>query len=127
MTAHEAILLFAHGARDPEWAGPVRRLASLLRAGEPPQRVEVAFLEFLTPSFEEAIERLVLDGARRVTVVPVFLAQGGHLKRDLPDLVAQSRERHRGCQIELIAAVGEDEGVLRAMAEYARSAARRTQ
>ena len=61
-------------------------------------------------------------GAESVRVVPLFLAQGGHLKRDVPVLVEAAREKHPGCRIELVSAVGEDEGVVRAMAAYSAGA-----
>ena len=118
----DAILLFAHGARDPEWARPVQRLAELVRSGAGAPRAEVAFLEFMSPSLEEAIAALVADGVERIAVVPVFLARGGHLKRDLPLLIEAARARHVGCRIDLTAAVGEDESVLQAMAAFSRRA-----
>lgn len=116
----EAIVLFAHGARDPEWARPVQRLAAMLGEGTDAPRAEVAFLEFMGPTLDEAVDRLVGERVTRILVVPVFLAQGGHLKRDLPMLVNAARARHPQCRIDLALAVGEDEGVLRAMARYAR-------
>ena len=114
-----ALILFAHGARDPEWAGPMRRIreAALARPGAP--RVELAFLEFMTPTLPEAIAALAAEGARRVAVVPIFLAQGGHLKRDLPVLLEEARAAHPGCEITLATAAGEADPVVAAMADYA--------
>ena len=88
-----AIVLFGHGARDPEWAGPMRRIrdAALARPGAP--RVELAFLEFMSPTLPEAIAALAAEGAHKVAVVPIFLAQGGHLKRDLPEMLAAWSEK----------------------------------
>lgn len=117
----QAVVLFAHGARDPEWARPVRRVAALVAEATPGLPVEVAFLELMSPTLDEAIDSMVSGGARRVRVVPMFLAEGGHLKRDVPVLIDAARARHPGCEIELVRAVGEDEGVTRAMAAYAKA------
>lgn len=117
----QAVVLFAHGARDPEWARPVRRIAAMISGEVPAMPVEVAFLEFMSPGLDEAIDRVVADGAGQVRVVPVFLAEGGHLKRDVPVLIDAARARHPDCLIDLARAVGEDEGVARAMAAYARA------
>lgn len=117
----QAVVLFAHGARDSEWARPVQRIAAMISEAAPALPVEVAFLEFMSPGLDEAIDRIVSDGARLVRVVPVFLAEGGHLKRDVPVLIDAARARHPGCDIQLARAVGEDEGVARAMAAYAQS------
>ncbi|MCB1918106.1 MAG: CbiX/SirB N-terminal domain-containing protein [Rhodocyclaceae bacterium] len=115
----EAIVLFAHGARDPEWAGPVRRLAALLESRAPAVRARPAFLEFMTPDLDAAVDELVAEGVRRILVVPVFLAQGGHLKRDVPQQVAAAARRHPDCSLILAKAVGEDDRVLAAMGEFA--------
>lgn len=115
----EAIILFAHGARDPEWAKPARRVAAALQGLRPEALVEVAFLEFMAPSLGDAVESAAASGAGRIRVVPLFLAQGGHLKRDVPVLIDAARLRHPSCRIELAVAVGEDEGVVQAMAAFA--------
>ncbi len=93
------------------------REAALARPGAP--RVELAFLEFMSPTLPEAIAALAAEGARRVAVVPIFLAQGGHLKRDLPVLLEEARAAHPGCEITLATAAGEADPVVAAMADYA--------
>jgi hypothetical protein len=75
-TMKSALILFAHGARDPEWALPVRRLQAKVAALRPDLEVEIAFLELTAPLLPEAIESLVARHYRRIAIVPVFLAQG---------------------------------------------------
>jgi len=115
----EAIVLFAHGARDPVWALPAQRVAAEVQKLRPEAAVSVAFLELMTPSLAEAVDAAAASGARVLRIVPLFLAQGGHLKRDVPVLIDAARARHPDCRIELVEAVGEDAGVVRAMAAYA--------
>jgi sirohydrochlorin cobaltochelatase len=55
-------------------------------------------------------------------VVPIFMAAGSHVKKDLPRLAADAMDRHMGLEIELAAPVGEVESVLAAMADYAMGA-----
>lgn len=112
-----AIILFAHGARDPEWARPMHRLADAVRISEPGTPVLTAFLEFMTPSLPEAATEAVLGGADTLVVVPVFLAQGGHVRRDVPVMLDEVRARHAGVRIELRAAIGEAQSVIDAMAK----------
>lgn len=123
MIGERAVILFGHGARDAAWARPMERVRERLRAQDPELGVELAFLEFIAPTLDEAIDTLVARGARRIAVVPMFIAQGGHLKRDLPQLVAAARARHPGCDIVQAMAVGEADGVVAAMAEHARHCA----
>ena len=77
----------------------------------------LAYLERMTPTLEEAVARLVAGGARRIRVVPVFLAAGGHVVDDLPQMVARLREQHAGAAIEVAAPIGEQPRVIEAIAE----------
>ncbi|SAK81374.1 sirohydrochlorin chelatase [Caballeronia ptereochthonis] len=111
------IILFGHGARDPRWAEPFERLAAKLRAlrGEP---VSLAFLELMTPDLPAAVARQAADGCDAITVVPVFFGQGGHVRRDLPEIIEKCRSAHPDVTISCATAVGEDDAVLDAVAEY---------
>ena len=113
-----AIILFAHGARDPEWAAPLRRVCSAVRAQAPELRVELAFLELLAPALFDCAESLLAEGFERIVVLPMFIAQGGHLKRDVPRLIDELRERNPQARIEVGCAVGEAESVVQAIAAH---------
>ena len=112
----KGIILFGHGARDPEWAGPMLRLQCAVQALDGQLRVELAFLEFMQPSLEVAVAGLVEAGCGDITVVPVFLAQGGHLKREIPLLIEGVRQRFPAAAIRMRQAVGESERVISAIA-----------
>jgi len=114
-----AIVLFAHGARDPRWAEPFEAVAARIRAAAPDCRVALAFLELMAPTLGEAATALVAAGATRIDVVPLFLGTGGHLRRDLPPLVEALRAAHPGVAIRLHAAIGEHAAVVEAMAAAA--------
>ena len=115
----EALILFAHGARDPEWAEPMRRVCAAVREQAPQMRVELAFLEFMQPDLRACAESLVADGVERILVLPMFIARGGHLKRDVPLLLEELQQRNPHVRFELAAAVGEAESVVQAMARHA--------
>lgn len=112
------IILFGHGARDPRWKEPFERLAAKLRASRGDQPVALAFLELMSPDLPSAVASLAEDGCDAVTVVPVFFGQGGHVRRDLPEIVETCRKAHPGVAIHCATAVGEDDAVLQAVAEY---------
>ena len=118
-----ALVLFAHGARDRRWAEPFEAIAERVRSAEPGLPVVLAFLELMTPGLAEAVGALVAEGASQVDVVPLFLGTGGHLRQDLPPLVANLRAAHRGVEIRLHAAIGEHASVSEAMARAALRAA----
>jgi sirohydrochlorin cobaltochelatase len=109
------IVLFAHGSRDREWARPFEQLAATL-SRQTDARVRLAYLELMQPSLGEAIAALVAEGAKSIRVVPIFLAQGGHIKQDLPKLAAAARGRHPGVEIAVDAPIGEQTPVIEAIA-----------
>lgn len=115
----KAIILFAHGARDPEWADPMRRVQAAIRGLDGNVAVELAFLEFMTPTLAESVNALAAGGASEIVVVPMFIARGGHLKRDLPELLDQLRSTWPTVRFSLCGAIGEDEAVVRTMAAAA--------
>jgi sirohydrochlorin cobaltochelatase len=92
-------------------------LREAVLARERDRDVRLAFLEFMFPDLGKAIDAAVSAGAQAVEVVPVFLAQGGHVKREVPELLAAARQRHPAVTIALRAAVGEADRVIAAMAD----------
>lgn len=115
----QAILLFAHGARDPRWAEPFEAVAQTLRVLRPGCEVRLAFLEFMSPTLPQAAQAAVESGALRVDIVPLFLGAGGHVRRDLPELLEQMRGAHPQATFTLHPAVGEISSVVQAMAAAA--------
>jgi sirohydrochlorin cobaltochelatase len=113
-----ALVLFAHGARDRKWAFPFHRLRQLVQEALPDAVVSLAYLELMTPDLPELVRQLVQGGCDDVTIVPVFLAQSGHVMRELPLIISQLEKDHAGVVIRLAGAVGEDPDVLAAMARY---------
>lgn len=117
-----AVILFAHGAREPEWAQPFESVRDRLRATG--MSVELAFLEIMSPSLEEAAARLAEKGVETVVIVPLFLAQGAHLKRDLPAMVEKIRKRHAKTEFRITPALGDAPEIVAAIADWVQRAAR---
>lgn len=114
----QALILFAHGARDPRWAAPFERLRDITQAALPDTEVVLAFLELMSPRLPETVATLAEKGIAKVSVVPVFLGQGGHVLRDLPLLVEALRTTYPALELSVAEAVGEDAAVLGAIARY---------
>jgi len=113
------LLLFAHGARDPQWARPFQAVAARCAAARGAQRVALAFLEFVQPGLVDAGSALVAAGCTAVDVVPLFLGAGGHVRKDIPVLMAQLQAVHPGVAFRLRPAIGEADVVVDAMATAA--------
>src|SRR6266700_3286829 len=112
------LILFAHGAREPGWAEPFEALTARVRALAPATPVRLAFLELMQPDLNGAAADLIATGIDAVRIVPIFFGQGGHLRRDLPKLVEQLRVNHPRATFQCAPPVGEDSGVLDAIARF---------
>jgi sirohydrochlorin cobaltochelatase len=112
------IVLFAHGARDPEWARPFEEIRERVRSSRPEYPIALAYLEIMTPTLEEAIASLIAEGASAITVFPLFMAQGGHLKHDLPRILESIRASQPHVPISLESALGETPEILGAISGW---------
>ena len=82
-------------------------------------RVELAFFGFIEPTLPDCVASLFNEGFERIVIVPMFIAQGGHLKKDLPLIVEELRHRYPQVVFEVAGPVGEAERVVQAMADQA--------
>ena len=113
-----ALVLFAHGARDPRWAAPFQRLQKMTQESLSETQVELAFLEFMSPQLPELVDQLVAQGTNTIVVSPIFLGQGGHVLRDLPQMADQIRDKYPELNFSVATAVGEEVSVLTAIRDH---------
>jgi len=120
----QGIILFAHGAVDPRWAAPFEAVAERVRALRPGCAVRLSYLERMTPDLPTAGAELAAAGCSAVTVLPLFLGTGGHVRRDLPLLLDALRAAHPQVGWALEPAAGEHALVTEALAQVAAASLR---
>lgn len=98
------VLLLAHGSSDPRWCETFEKLAGPSLAAIPD--AAVAYMELSEPSLDAEVARAASDGVHKVTVLPLFLAAGRHLRHDVPEMLDKLSTEH-GLDIELAAPIGE--------------------
>ena len=123
MTAMErrAVILYAHGARDPRWAEPFERLLRRLREKRPQLPSALAFLDYIEPDLKSSAQALAAQGITMIRVVPLFFGRGGHLREDFPKEMAAAQAALPQVQFEVVEAAGEAPEVLEALADFALS------
>lgn len=88
---HQVILL-AHGSSDQRWCETFQRLADpTLQSVE---NSAIAYMELAEPSLHEVVSQGKQQGTERFTVVPLFLAAGRHLRKDVPAMIAELEDQH---------------------------------
>ena len=114
-----AVIIFAHGSRDPLWHRPMQAVADRLREKSPTTLVRCAYLELTEPDLATATAELLAAGTRHIRILPMFLGVGRHAREDLPQLVNQLRAANAEIAFTLMPSVGEDPRVLALLAELA--------
>jgi sirohydrochlorin cobaltochelatase len=118
----DGLILFAHGSRNGAWRKPFDRLLKdVVKRGE--CQAVLAFGEFMSPGLVQAAQLLAQAGVKKAVIVPLFLGGGLHVRGDLPKLAAQARAAS-GMKLRVAKAIGDDAGVLRAIANYSVTTAR---
>lgn len=120
-SATTGTILFAHGSRDPQWRVPFEDILKKMQTLSVAP-TSLAFLECMTPTLEQAIDDMVSAGVQQITVVPVFLAVGSHVRKDLPTLLAAARLKHPELTLQASAAIGEQHAIQEAIATFALTA-----
>ncbi|WP_342130768.1 sirohydrochlorin chelatase [Hydrogenophaga sp. OTU3427] len=120
-TPHDglAVIVFAHGSRDPLWRTPVEAVAARIAARAPGSFVSCAYLELCTPDLPGAVAQALAAGARRIRVLPLFFGMGKHAREDLPELMTTLQTTHPDVCFEFMRPAGEDERLTRLLADLA--------
>jgi sirohydrochlorin ferrochelatase len=101
--ARTGLLVVGHGTRAPAGCAQCVALADLvrqhLREAGSPQMLELAFLELASPGIDEAVGRLVAQGAEALVVFPLLLFAAGHARVDIPEAVRQALAQHSAADL----------------------------
>jgi sirohydrochlorin cobaltochelatase len=111
------LLGVAHGSKDPQSQQVVLDLLAQAVALRPGLRAEAAYIDNASPSVRDAIQRLVAEGARDLTVVPVLLGAASHSKSDLAASVQAARLAHPGVVLRYGRPLGPHPALVHVLAE----------
>lgn len=117
-----ALLLIAHGSRNPEANADLHHVAEELQRRNTFTSVVASFLELAEPSIDEGGERCVASGAERVVLLPYFLSAGVHVRRDLADARARLAQRFPHVRFSLAEPLGRHPLLIEVVAQRAAQA-----
>lgn len=116
------LVLLAHGSGDPNWRASFEEMASDLRADLGPGRVTLAYMEFATPTLLAAAAKAREDGVQQLKVLPLFMAGGAHVARDIPVQIRDVEACYPEMNVVLLSPVGSDPRFAALLREIARDA-----
>jgi len=100
------VVIVDHGSRRAASNRMLEELVERFRESTELHIVEPAHMELAEPTVEQAFDRCVERGARRVVVCPYFLLPGRHWDRDIPELTRAAAARHPGVEYLVTAPIG---------------------
>jgi sirohydrochlorin ferrochelatase len=90
-----ALVVVAHGSRDPRALSTVRTLLDRVREQRPGLPVHLGHIELNEPLLTDTLAELDAQDTTDAVLVPLLLARGYHVKRDIPEMAARARVRTR--------------------------------
>ncbi len=87
------LVIIGHGSRDPDALAEFLSLIQMIDAAGQ-AIIESGYLEFGSPTIQEAIDCAVTRGATALVVLPAMLTSGRHLTVHIPAHIETARQRH---------------------------------
>ncbi len=78
------LVIAGHGSRDADGTREFEEAMMLLKQRQPDRVITHGFLEFATPTIDEALRENVRMGSRKIVMVPGILFAASHGKNDMP-------------------------------------------
>ena len=100
------LVLIAHGSKDPLWCKPFERIVNKVKKGLPQNAVRLAYLELALPSISEVIKDLARENITDIKLLPLFMAIGSHVNRDIKELVLKTRRKLPNLKIKILPPIG---------------------
>jgi len=113
----QGIVIAAHGSRSQDVDVTMQFIMQRVRAQVTEIPVELGYLGMGTPTIEEALEQLRMQGVHTITIIPYFLFQGMHVKETIPEIAVKFQQEHPELQVHVGKALGEDERLAAVLAQ----------
>ena len=109
-----SVLIVAHGSRDKASLKQFRQLVALYRKKHPSWKIAYGYLELARPSLKEALAKMAKE-CDRVVLLPHFLFDAVHVKKDIPRVVSEVRSRFPKVKFKIARALGAHPSLLEVM------------
>lgn len=103
------VLLVAHGSRILEANTHAVAVGRMVQEKYHVEPLVVSFMAHMAPNIEQGVEQLVDQGVEHIKVIPLFLYNGLHIQEDIPNELADVKERFPNVEITFGRALGADE------------------
>lgn len=106
--AKTGIIILGHGSRLHKANKLLSEVARIIKKKNNYNFIEPAYLQFHHPDLSASIKKVIEKGCRKVIIVPFFLFEGNHVKRDIPRTVKKAIKRYRDVKFIFTKSLGQD-------------------
>lgn len=114
---NQSIVILAHGSKRQDSKEVFLSLVDKVKRKLNVQSVIPAYLQFVEPNLEQAIELLYLEGYIDILVMPLFLFPGNHVKEDIPILITRIQAKYPRLKIRVTDIIGDDDRLVQIITE----------
>ncbi len=108
------VMVCGHGSRDADAVREFEAVAEGVAARLPQYAVASGFLEFARPIIRDGLDKLIAEGVTKILAIPGMLFSAGHVKNDVPSVLAQYAAAHPGVEMLFARDLGHDLKLIRA-------------
>lgn len=109
----KTLIIIAHGSRLKESNEEIIKFTSKIEnQADENYLIRYAFLELAKPSIYDSLKDVVTkDKSYNIEILPYFLAEGRHVKEDIPNEVEKFREEFKNVNIKILPHLGKTSGL----------------
>ena len=101
-----AVIILGHGSRGNRNDTAIKQVVDAIKMCRSYAIVEYAFLQYVRPTPDEALDRCIRQGAKEILIIPFFMQAGAHVTKDIPAFLDKARTQHPECNIRSTDYVG---------------------
>ena len=101
METGKAIIIINHGTRSVVAQEDFAKLIENIRGRLPELTIEKASMELCPPDMPSVVKKLYEQGVKNIAVVPFFLMRGMHIAKDIPEIIAEEKDKYSDLEISM--------------------------
>ena len=108
----KSLILIAHGSKNKTWGNSLENVYGFLKKKAGSNYVQLSYLEFSRPTLEEALNNAVKADYQEIIILPMFIANGNHTKKDIPQKINLFKKLNKKIKVKLLPTIGEHKEVI---------------
>lgn len=102
------IIILGHGSKLHKANKLIPEIIKIIKRRTGYSIIEPSSLQFHHPDLSGSIKKVIQKGCKKIIIVPFFLFEGNHVKRDIPQAVKKAIDKYPGVRFVFTKSLGED-------------------